>query len=253
MRKVLVGALLASTAVVPVYAADMNYPVKAQPPMVATPTSNWGGFYVGIDGGYGWGSSTIDALITTTGLGGTLTQPFANPTSNGFLFGGHVGYNWQFSGNVVAGLEVDYLGADLTGSQTVPVFGGLGNATLATKVDALASGRGKLGYALNQNVLLYGTGGVAWGHESATATLAQIRPAASISETAFANQFGWVVGGGAEFKVLSNILLRAQFLHYGFGDVAYTFPVGLGPINGANARTTVNAVTGGLSYKFDAF
>lgn len=257
MRKSMLSAMIIPLAALSfwssgVRAADVNQPVYTKAPvMVAPVVGTWQGFYIGLDGGYGWGSTSIDTLVTTTGLVGVPpTQPFANPAPTGFLFGGHTGYNWQI-GNVVAGLEVDYLGADMTDSQTVPV-GGVGSrfsASLATKVDSLASGRAKLGYALNDIVLLYGTGGVAWGHETATASLIQSIPAASISESASANQFGWVAGAGAEMKILSNILLRAQFLHYDFGDVAYTFPVGFG-VNGANAKTTVNALTGGIGYKF---
>jgi outer membrane immunogenic protein len=233
------------------YAADMSQPVYATkaPVMVAPVVGTWQGFYIGLDGGYGWGGTSIDPLVTTTGLVGVPVQPFANPSPSGFLFGGHGGYNWQY-GNVVGGLEVDYLGADMTSSQTIPIgpVGAGVSATLGTKVDALASGRAKLGYALNDIILLYGTGGVAWGHESATATLAA--PRASISETTAADQFGWVAGAGAEMKLMTNILLRAQFLHYDFGDVAYTFPISFGGVTGANAKTTVNSITGGISYKF---
>jgi opacity protein-like surface antigen len=254
MTKSLLVFLLASTSA---YAADM-YPVKAPvAPVVAAPVSNWAGFYVGVDGGYGWGNSAFDPLFTVTGFTNPITNPFTNPAPTGFLFGGHGGYNWQFMGNVVAGLEVDYLSADMTSSQTVGI-GGTGSpfsATLATKVDALASGRAKLGYAVTPNFLIYTTGGVAWGHESATGTISKVAtqntgPAFSISQTAFGNQFGWVAGSGAEMKAFSNILLRVQYLHYSFGDVTYNFPL---TVLGASAKTTVDAITGGISYKFDTF
>jgi outer membrane immunogenic protein len=253
-RPALIAALALLTS--PTFAADMSQPVYAtKAPLMAAPVAGtWQGFYIGLDGGYGWGGTSIDPLVTTTGLGGVpIVNPFANPAPSGFLFGGHGGYNWQY-GNVVGGLEVDYLGADMTDSQTVALNKAATiNGTLATKIDSLASGRAKLGYALNDIILLYGTGGIAWGHESATAsvTFPTSRTATgSISETTAANQFGWVAGAGAEMKILTNVLLRAQFLHYDFGDVAYTLPIGFGGVTGANAKTTVNAITGGISYKF---
>lgn len=281
MKTSVLIALLA-TAAIPAFAADQNYPVKASPPTaVATPTSNWGGFEIGVDGGYGWGGSTIDFANTNTRtcVGNTVlcgfipnttppTMPFANPAPVGFLFGGHLGYNWQY-GNVVTGLEVDYLDANMTDSQTAalgtPTFpcaikgvACTASQTLSTKIDALASGRGKLGYAINDNFMIYGTGGVAWEHGEGTYATARsitvspplVTPATTVSvstsQTDFANSFGWVVGGGAEMKLVNNILLRAQFLHYDFGDVSFF----AGTNNAVNAKTTVNAVTGGISYKF---
>jgi outer membrane immunogenic protein len=280
-----VPALLGAQA----HAADMSQPVYAtKAPLMAAPVAGtWQGFYIGLDGGYGWGGSSIgvgstSAQTCTSNVAGLcaaafpnsipLIQPFANPSPAGFLFGGHAGYNWQY-GNVVAGLEVDYLGANMTDSQTVPVavpvipqlgplpagacaLAGItcsASQTLSTKIDALASGRARLGYALNDIFMFYGTGGIAWEHGEATYSTANSltvsAPPSSLtlsnatSRTDFANSFGWVLGGGAEMKLMSNILVRAQFLHYDFGDVSYFG-------NAINAKTTVNALTGGIGYKF---
>src|SRR5260370_37554953 len=80
MRKVLglVGATLLFAG--PALAADLA--VKA--PALAGPLpAQWGGFYLGIHGGYGWGHDSVDGDIT----------PFSNPSPKGGVFGGQAGYN----------------------------------------------------------------------------------------------------------------------------------------------------------------
>src|SRR5674476_518064 len=86
-------------------AADMPVkgPVYKAPPVVMY---NCTGFYVGINGGYGWGrSNQIDTLGVPSG---TFNQ-------TGGLIGGTLGYNWQFN-NVVVGLEGDLDWASVDGS-----------------------------------------------------------------------------------------------------------------------------------------
>jgi opacity protein-like surface antigen len=228
--------------VLPAYAADQNYPVKASPPIAVAPTPDWVGFYVGINGGFGWGSTNADLPLT----------PFTtDQTSNGWLFGGHAGYNWQ-SGSLVYGLEIDYDAANLTGSETEALIPGIpvsvASQTIATKIDALATGRGRLGYTVTPNILLYGTAGVAWGHESATYSVSVPIINAPTTRTAFANQFGWVAGLGGEYKLTNNLLLRAEALHYDFGDVGYAFTPGVFVVN---AKTTVDVVRGGITLKLN--
>src|SRR5262245_9868819 len=105
----------------PALAADM--PVKARPaPAVAV--YNWTGFYVGANAGYTWGGSDAVNLVSTPtflvgppllGPQGQVTSRtfwdaangVLNPKANGFIGGGQIGYNRQFSDRFVAGVEAD--------------------------------------------------------------------------------------------------------------------------------------------------
>ena len=56
------GAFAADLSVAPLY--------KAPPPVQASPAYNWSGFYLGVNGGGGWGHSRWDANSTGIGLSG---------------------------------------------------------------------------------------------------------------------------------------------------------------------------------------
>jgi outer membrane immunogenic protein len=192
-------------------AADLA--VKAPPP-AAMPVylSDWAGFYIGINGGGGWGHTTFDFT------------PVLNTTTSGGVVGGHAGYNWQY-GSVVAGLEADFDGADI--KKTI-----LG---VEQKTNELASVRARLGYVFFPSLLAYGTAGAGWGHT-------QISTPGFLSDEV--NQFGWVVGAGLEYKLVDHLLLRAEYLHYDLGKTEAPNVVG------DNVKETVDVVRGGLSYKF---
>src|SRR6059058_1498929 len=68
-------------------AAAAELPPYHQPGPAYNPIYTWTGFYLGINGGGGWGSSQWDGVDTFDLSGG--------------LIGGTIGYNWQFAGAVV--------------------------------------------------------------------------------------------------------------------------------------------------------
>jgi len=242
-------------------AVAADFPVKAAPPPVAVSPAyvpDWVGFYVGIHGGGGWGHESFEPSESFS-IGGVVV-PFVTPPGTdpkGGVFGFQFGHNWQW-GPVVGGLEIDFSGADLTGSNVFfnPFLTGIGvrnQYTVDKKVDELASARGRLGYLIFPNWLLYGTAGIGWGHERITTT-ANIANVVFSSETSELNEFGWVAGVGLEWKFAPNWLLRGEWLHYDFARV-------VNPNNNAiqstillldngNVRTTVDVARAALSYKF---
>ncbi len=162
MRHLLSGvAVVALVAASPALAADL--PLKVPPPAVAA--WGWSGFYIGGHGGYGWGHDAQTDLNDpfffgkVPGFGG-----FTGFDPKGALGGVHAGFNWQ-SGAIVGGLEGDLSFTDIKGSSFNAasardhVFRQLGDATNSGAFDMLGSGRGRLGYLVSPNVLLYGTGG----------------------------------------------------------------------------------------------
>ena len=110
----------------------------------------WDGPEIGIQGGYGFG--------TSSGHISTLPNGY-NFGMDGAMGGAHAGYDWQ-NGPWVLGIEGDIEGGDIGGlhrnTTTVPTH------SIGEYMDFDASVRGKVGFAFDR-VLLYGTGGVAFG------------------------------------------------------------------------------------------
>src|SRR5688572_18011649 len=103
-RILLAGAALAATTLGS-QAADLGY--------APAPVDVWSGFFVGIQGGYGWGDADYAFLDT-----GTFDE--ANPSSfeiEGGLGGLYYGRNWQ-SGSFVYGLEGSISFGDLSDGTT---------------------------------------------------------------------------------------------------------------------------------------
>jgi opacity protein-like surface antigen len=208
LASIAAGAGVADAADLPVKAPVYNAP----PPVIL---SDWAGFYIGINGGGGWANNKFD-------LNNEL-----NGTASGGLVGGHAGYNWQY-GNVVAGIEVDFDGADLKKTVTGVGF------SQTQKTDELSTARARLGYIVLPNLLAYGTAGAGFGHLEVNDTL---------GDNDAVNTFGWVAGAGLEYKVFGPLIGRVEYLHYDFGKTSL-------PQLGDNIKESVDAVRGGLSYKF---
>jgi len=141
------ASLLAAAMAMPSFAADLPRPAyKAQPYYVAP--FSWSGFYVGINGGYGFGKSNWTNTATGISTGDfNLTGPLAGVT---------LGYNMQ-TGVWVWGLEADLDASWIKGSTTTACGGGC-----STQNTWLGTARGRIGYAWDR-WLPYITGGAAFG------------------------------------------------------------------------------------------
>src|SRR5262249_35753946 len=72
------------------------------------------------------------------------------------------------------------------------------------------------------------------------------------SQVAKPNLFGWVAGGGLEFKVFEHVRLRGEYLHYDFGSTSYSFqefPATSGP-SAFNFKTRDDVVRGAFIWNF---
>jgi len=202
--------------------ADM--PIKAPYYKGAPAVSyyNWTGFYAGINGGYGFGTSTWSALP------GDTIKP------KGGMFGATVGYNWQ-AGSLVYGVEGDIDWADVKGSITCGVIFSCG-----TDNRWLATFRGRLGYAFDR-WMPYVTAGGAYGDVRVTASL----PVLGLSNSVSKDQLGWTVGAGIEYAMFGNWTAKLEYLYVDLGSfTAATLPA----INDVSFKE--NIIRAGLNYKF---
>jgi outer membrane immunogenic protein len=196
--------------------------VKAPPPAPPPPAPTWTGFYIGghVGGGENSGDLRADYLpFPHFGANPTLTSSSAG----GFLGGFQAGYNWQFAPTWVVGVEGDFSWTRMNSDITVigTTVGGapmvLQPTSFTRDLHWLASARARFGYTVTPNLLLYATGGAAWGRFSLNGSF--------FSEKIFgigndwnapfdATSTGYVVGGGAEWLFAPHWMLRAEYLFY---------------------------------------
>jgi outer membrane immunogenic protein len=283
LRRILLASAGTTALTGAALAADL--PSRAPPPIYVPPPPvfTWTGIYVGINAGYHWSNSTLQFTGTDSAgddVGGGLgvaqdfgVIPTTGVSSNsGFIGGGGFGYNYQIN-SFVLGLEVDFDGATGRGSESVVLDNPGAGFTIPTltqsrrQLDWLGTLRGRIGWTPIDRLLIYGTGGLAFGHS--TASFSVINPLANppLFATASSNaNVGWTVGGGVEYALpdkWSNWSVKVEYLYYDLGrttgTVSYTNPnftlagvpfTEFSSLSG-NVRHNGNVVRAGLNYKLN--
>ena len=213
-------ALLGLAAAGAARASDLSVaPLYKAPPVVAAPAYNWSGFYVGVNGGGGWGTSNWDSAGSFNVSGGVI--------------GGTAGVNWQM-GHAVIGLEGDVDWSNLKGSTT----SALCPAGCTTNTDWLATVRGRAGYAFDK-LLPFVTGGVAVG---------DIKASTPGFAGATQTNAGWTAGGGVELALTSNWTAKAEYLHVDLGNMNCGFSCGVVANNNVSVKSDL--VRGGVNFRF---
>jgi outer membrane immunogenic protein len=236
-----VGVALSTAAL----AADLPTRKEAPPPVPYVAPFTWTGFYIG---GYAGGSFGSVDWSSPLFSGGTVT-------SGGFDIGGLVGFNYQFGGAWVVGAEGEF-GAFINGNDNLNTSGVvLGHPfSLTDKFRDTGVGRlrGRVGYAVQPNTLLYIAGGWTFANtnESVTGTCC-LSPnnAFTVSENRWLNGFN--IGGGVEYAFTSNWIIRGEYIFDGFTRDNFNF--GFAPASFADNRQiflNVNTIRGAVEYKF---
>jgi|HubBroStandDraft_4_1064222.scaffolds.fasta_scaffold285434_1 outer membrane immunogenic protein len=263
----LIAALIGSSAM----AADLCCAKAPPPPCCAL---SWTGWYVGFNAGWvGSTGNTINITGTDTdggGLGSALAAgniPAAIDLGySGFLGGGQFGYNWQ-SGIFVYGLEADLdaasakSGVTLPDARFIPPAGIQSPFTInaARQLDWLGTLRGRVGVTASAPLLLYVTGGLAFGeHELGIGVNdpGGIPPAMLFNQTSTWSA-GWTLGAGGEWMFDRRWSLKAEYLYVDLGNVSSTINYAYTTLTGAQTSSLTatvhdrdNIVRGGVNYHF---
>jgi outer membrane immunogenic protein len=219
---ILLSTLLLSTAAAS--AADLGWNSGTTPIYSPTPVAGWSGFYAGLNGGYGFGSTTREAV------GGLEVED----NSDGFQLGGQVGYNMDMGGFVL-GAEADLQWANISYGEDIP---GIGSFEAGT--DFYGTLRGRAGMSFGQ-VMPFVTAGVAAGRGSASVTDGN-----NVVTTQTATHVGWTAGAGLEAQATDNITFKAEYLYVDLGEQNYA---GL-PVGSQDVTQRFSVVRAGVNYKF---
>lgn len=228
------------------------------------PGCNWTGFYLGGNSGYWWVQNN---KVVTTGSTSFINQTFAlgasnianalaqiatnnfSLHSNGFIGGGQVGYNYQYSKEVLLGLDIDFDG--LTNSNNTHALqkvvnlvdfdeNYVGSLTVKQRINYLGTVRARLGYLYDPTFLVYVAGGFAYGNVTLdTAWSAQeslgptVFPAVATQNNLSKTLSGWTAGVGVEWLFKPNWSARIEYTYYYLNDL--NAPVTLAQINASSS------------------
>jgi outer membrane immunogenic protein len=234
-----VGVALSTAAL----AADLPTRKEAPAPAPYVAPFTWTGFYIGAFAGGSFGSVNWTGPLFSGG----------RSTPDGFDIGGLAGYNYQI-GAAVIGAEGE-LGFNANGSGNLSTSGVVaGNAfNFNDKFSdrAVARIRGRLGYTVEPNALLYIAGGwtVLNSHTSVSGTCCAFPTAFTVERDRWLN--GWNIGVGGEYAFSSNWIARIEYIYDGFSRYNYNY--GFAPASFAENRQiwlNVNTIRGAIEYKF---
>ena len=239
---------------------------------------NWTGFYIGGNAGYSWGRSNTDVSYFNTVTGLPIVPPAGSILGssydmNGAIAGGQAGYNWQ-NNNWVWGVEADIQWSDekgrgiyscaatLVGGPCLPGLtflpaGVTGTSlTLDQKLEWFGTARLRGGILVSPRVLLYGTGGLAYGSLKTSAALVGATPAGVAVTSLGSNtetRVGWTVGAGVEGMITQNWTAKLEYLYMDLGSYnAGSFTLAPASAIRADVHSTFrdHILRVGLNYKF---
>jgi outer membrane immunogenic protein len=283
-------AILASTALTMslglAQAADMPLKAPVYKAPNAVPYDPWTGFYLGGNLGYSWGNAdTTTSVAPFTqdpfpfvfpgGISSTSTKP------SGVIGGGQIGYNWRLAPQWIGGIEADFQGSGQRDSSR-GLFSGIAIGTTANQVcnssqtcnytnttdmtarlSMFGTIRGRVGTLFN-NLLLYGTGGLAYGKLSVSGTntfnVICSTCLAGVTTVTYSTPFsysmtkaGWTLGAGIEGLLgVRNWTWKVEYLHIDLGSIG-SGSFGTTPsVTLGTGKFTDEIVRVGLNYRVGA-
>jgi len=283
-RKRLAAACAFLCVAAPVFAQGQPRVVRGQP-APAVQSDRWSGTYAGLVVGIGIGHSSLNNAIDCSFAGflcdpthypenGALLSATASGSKTDAAFTGGIvaGYNWRLD-RAVYGIEADvsYLHLRLTssgrasslnpglnngGAPPVPVVAAVGTTA---GMDWLATFRGRAGYLVMPDLLVFATGGLALANQSASYSYVDnwiFNGGAAGSSRTSQLAAGYAAGAGIDWIVSRNWTLRAEYLHAGFGTqrtsgfiYVLQAPPAKSPYT-SSADLTADLIRTGLTYKF---
>jgi outer membrane immunogenic protein len=211
-------------------AADLPQRPVYKTPMVVAPVLNWTGCYVGGNIGAAWGRAEV------TNVANFAT---ASGTNSGFAGGVQLGCDYQMGPWVVGFRNL----SDWTSLNSGSTFsnGYTGNSNTQW-FDILTA---RLGYALQQNVLLYMQGGGAWMRANQTIN----NPAGGQVAQFGSNKGGWTIGGGVEYMFAPHWSAFLEYNYLSFGTSSGTW-TDAGVSRSVDIRRDSQNLLLGVNYRF---
>lgn len=262
MKKIALSVVSMAVMTTSVVAADL--PSRKEPVLTPPSPPMWTGFHVGINVGGTWANNqniNVTTWNTSSQVGSegdresALFLTGAVPTSAAAVFigGGQIGYDWQLAYGgygFVTGVEADIQGIAGSGGNGQRLFpteyinscnkgvcfddDTINNQSATASLSYIGTVRGRLGFLATPTLMIYGTGGLAYGGVNMSllnfqSTNFNFSIGGGPKQTIFAGviagyqsysntQVGWTAGGGAEWMFMPNWSAKVEYLYYDLGN-----------------------------------
>lgn len=215
--RVALGVLL------PVFGLHAAVAEPETPNVPASIAYDWTGLYVGAFGGFG--TTDLEATdLFTDAFGGAFYTPGGNSyglSADGFLAGGHLGYDWQWD-RVVLGIQGEAGFMDLDDSvvnpHALPVPAPAELPVTSFSADWYGSVTGRVGLPIDR-FLIYARGGAAFlnAEGSTVDTCARsFCQQTAIDASSDDVLFGWTLGGGIEAAMHPHFRIGVEYRFFDF-------------------------------------
>lgn len=257
-------------------AADLSARVYSKAPALP-PVMNWTGFYAGGNVGYGWEDPAVMFSPTDVISADEIGPQSTSFNTQGAVGGVQFGYNQQFDRSWLAGFEADLSGSGIkghgsTGFTAFPTTGYPFTANASEDVKWFGTVRARLGFLPTPELLLFGTGGFAYGQVNHSASIYNTTADSpggittyAVTCNPFANcyagssprvAYGWTAGGGFEYAVGPRWTVKVEYLYVNLGKDTVTANAtsidgdGSSAMIAAFSDTHFNLVRIGANYRF---
>ncbi len=212
-------------------------------------------------------------------------MPSVSFLSSGVLGGLQFGYNWQFSPKWVLGFETDFQGSGIQGSaaSSNPAVVGAPIAPLDEKTNWFGTARARFGYLTTNNLLIFATGGFAYGQiedksdffyttpglgqaiavngigaacSTITGFLSTIPGASCFVGSQKNTSIGWTLGAGLEYAFSQRWTVKAEYLYVSLQAQALMAPAAFlfgnlpASLEAGFNRDGINVARLGVNYRF---
>jgi outer membrane immunogenic protein len=208
---------------------------------------DWTGFFVGAQAGFARPKDEVKYGGSSTGDPFDADNQVITHRESGFAGGMQAGYNHQFS-RIIAGIEADLGYMGFNGSRiSSPEFDSQQETRAVSSGGLFGTVTGRVGLSIDR-ALVYAKGGFAYANLKLG--VRDDAPPLTTDATKRSTYTGWTVGGGIEFAITQNWLIKSEYQFIDLGQKSLSAVASDGITDTWKHRPSAHLIKVAINYKF---